>query len=59
MESRHGSTIRLGGSKFDSNEITDGSNDGLPYMIISNGWKEPSNGVAPVIEDINEDANSI
>jgi hypothetical protein len=59
MESRHGSTIRLGGSKFDSNEITDGSNDGLPYMIISNGWKEPSNGVDPVIEDINEDANSI
>ena len=59
MESRHGSTLRLGGSKFDSNEFTDGSNDGVPYLIISNGWKEPSNGVDPVIEDINEDPNSI
>lgn len=59
MESRHGSSLRLGGTKFDSNEFTDGSNDGMPYVILSNGWKEPANGVDPVIEDIDEDPNSI
>jgi len=59
MESRFGTTIRFGGSKFDSNEFTDGSNDGEPYAIISNGWKEPEDGVTPVVEDINEDPNSI
>ena len=59
MESRFGSTLRLGGSKYDSNEFTDGSNDGKPYVILSNGWKDPEDGTTPAIEDINEDPNSL
>ena len=59
MESRFGSTLRLGGAKYDLNEFTDDSNDGLPYVILSNGQKEPEDGVTPVIEDINEDPNSL
>ena len=59
MESRWGSSLRLGGSKFDSNEFTDDSNDGLPYVILSNGWDEPENGVDPVIESIDKDPNTI
>jgi len=59
MESRWGSSLRLGGSKFDSNEFTDDSNDGLPYVLLSNGWDEPENGVDPVIENIDKDPNTI
>ena len=59
IESRWGSTVRLGGGKYDGNEFTDGSNDGKPYTIISNGWDEPANGVDPVIENIDKDPNSI
>ena len=59
MESRFGSTLRLGGAKYDLNEFTDDSNDGLPYVILSNGQKEPEDGVTPVVENINEDPNSL
>ena len=59
IEGRHGNSIRLGGAKYDSNEITEDSNNGKPYILISNGQAEPENGIDPIIEDINEDPTSI
>lgn len=59
VESRHGSSIRLGGTKFDSNEITDSSNNMKPFTILRNGQVETQDGVDTVLEDINEDASSI
>lgn len=59
VEGRHGNKIRLGGTKHNLNTFTDGSNNGAPYIIISNGEKEPSNAIDPVVEDINEDPSSI
>lgn len=59
MEGRHGNSIRLGGTKYDSNIFTDDSNNSEPYIIISNGQAEPSNGNDPIVEDINEDPSSI
>ena len=59
LEGRHGNTIRLGGTKFNLNEFTDSSNNGVPYTIIRNGMKSPPNALDPTIEDINEDDSSI
>lgn len=59
VESRHGSSIRLGGTKFDSNEITDSSNNMKPFTIIRNGQVETQDGVDTVLENIDEDASSI
>lgn len=59
IEGRHGNSIRLGGTKFDSNIFTDSSNNSEPYTIISNGQAEPSSGDEAVVEDINEDPSSI
>ena len=59
IEGRHGSSIRLGGAKFESNELTDSSNNGKPYTIIRNGQVETKDGLDTVLENINEDASSI
>lgn len=59
IEGRYGNSIRLGGTKFDSNEITDNTNNGKPYTVIRNGQVETQDGVDTVLEDINEDAASI
>lgn len=59
VEGRHGNTIRLGGTKFNLNEFTDSSNNGVPYTIIRNGMKSPPNALDPTVEDINEDDSSI
>lgn len=59
LEGRHGNTIRLGGTKFDTNNITDSTNNGKPYIIIRNGQIDVGNSVDSVVEDINEDASSI
>jgi hypothetical protein len=59
LEGRHGNTIRLGGTRFDSNTFTDNSNNGKPYIIIRNGQLDVGNSVDSVVEDINEDASSI
>lgn len=59
IESRHGSSIRLGGTKFDSNELTDSSNNMKPFTIIRNGQLDTDDGVDLVLEDINKDASSI
>ena len=58
MEGRHGNSIRLGGTKHDTNIFTDGNNS-EPFTIISNGQAEPGSGDEPIVEDINEDPASI
>lgn len=59
IEGRHGNKVRFGGTKHSLNTFTDDSNNGAPYIIISNGEKEPSNAIDPIVEDINEDPSSI
>lgn len=59
IEGRYGNSIRFGGTKFDSNEITDSSNNGKPFTILRNGQVQTQDGVDTVLEDINEDAASI
>jgi hypothetical protein len=59
IEGRHGNKIRFGGTKHSLNTFTDDSNNGAPYIIISNGEKEPPNAIEPIVEDINEDPSSI
>ena len=59
IESRHGSSIRFGGTKFESNEFTDNSNNGQPFTLIRNGQKENKKGTDPIVETINEDKSSI
>ena len=59
IESRYGSSIRLGGTKYDSNTWIDDSNNGEPITIIRNGQEETDNGEDSVLENINEDKSSI
>jgi len=58
-EGRNGQSIRFNGTKYDSNTITDNSNNGKPVTLISNGKKTPDDSLNPIVEDINEDPSSI
>jgi hypothetical protein len=58
IEGRLGQSIRFGGSKGASTLI-DGSNDGKPLVIISNGQVKTDNGSDLIEENINEDFNSL
>lgn len=58
IEGRLGQSVRFGGSKGVST-IIDGSNDGSPIILISNGQVTTKNGSDLIQEDINEDFNSI
>ena len=59
IEGRHGQSIRMTGTKYDSNIWIDDSNNGEPLTIIRNGQKEAESGDESVLEDINEDKSSI
>lgn len=59
MQGRQGQSIRIGGYKTKYNTLTDNSNDGKPFTIISNGQIDTADGVAHILEDINKDANSL
>ena len=59
IEGRHGQSIRMTGTKYDSNIWIDDSNNGQPLTIIRNGQKEVDTGDESVLEDINEDKSSI
>lgn len=59
IEGRHGQSIRMTGTKYDSNIWIDDSNNGQPLTIIRNGQKEAGTGDESVLEDINEDKSSI
>lgn len=59
IEGRHGQSIRMTGTKYDSNIWIDDSNNGEPLTIIRNGQKEAGSGDESVLEDVNEDKSSI
>lgn len=58
-EGRQGQSIRIGGYKSAMNPLVDSSNNGQPYIIISNGQLKTDNGVDHIVEDINQDPNSM
>lgn len=58
-EGRQGQSIRIGGYKSAENKLVDDSNNGKPYILISNGQIKTDNGVDHIVEDINKDPNSI
>lgn len=59
IEGRQGQSIRVGGNSSLKNPLVDSSNNGKPYILISNGQIKTDNGIDPIIEDINKDPNSI
>lgn len=59
FEGRLSQTIRLGGFKGSTGSLIDDSNNGKPYIIISNGQIKTEEGNTPVSEDINQDNNSL
>jgi len=59
VEGRQGQSIRMGGYKSDKNPFTGTVNNGKPFTIISNGQIKTKNGIDPIVEDVNKDANSI
>lgn len=58
-EGRQGQSIRIGGYKSAENKLVDDSNNGKPYILISNGQIKTDNGIDSIVEDINKDPNSI
>ena len=58
-EGRQGQSIRIGGYKSAENKLVDDSNNGKPYILISNGQIKTDNGVDHIVEDINKDPNSL
>lgn len=59
VEGRQGQSIRLGGNSSPKNKLVDESNNAKPYILISNGQIATSSGIDPIVEDINEDPNSL
>lgn len=59
IEGRQGQSIRLGGNNSKENPLVDESNNGKPYLLISNGQISTDNGLDHIVEDVNKDFNSI
>lgn len=59
IEGRQGQSIRLGGYTSEQSPLTGTSNNGKPYIIISNGQIKTESGIDHIIEDVNEDPNSM
>jgi hypothetical protein len=59
IEGRQGQSIRIGGSQAILNPLVDKTNNGLPYILLSNGQIKTTNGIDYVVEDINKDPNSL
>jgi hypothetical protein len=59
IQGRQGQSIRMGGYKSDKNPFTGTVNNGKPFTIISNGQIKTKNGIDPIVEDVDKDANSI
>lgn len=59
IEGRQGQSVRIGGNKSQQNPLVDDSNNGKPYVLISNGQIPTQNAVDHIVEDINKDFNSI
>ena len=59
FEGRLGQSLRFGGYKGAQSKLIDGSNDGKPIILISNGQAKTDEGNTPIEEDINQDYNSM
>ena len=59
IEGRQGQSIRLGGNKTSQNKLVDDSNNAKPFILISNGQIQTTNGIDHIVEDINKDPNSL
>lgn len=59
IQGRHGNTIRLGGTNFDSNIFSDEENNGSAYNIIKAGQEPLEPHFDPTVENINKDKSSI
>lgn len=59
IQGRHGNTIRLGGTNFDSNIFSDEDNNGSAYNIFKAGQEPVEPHFDPSVEDINKDKSSI
>ena len=59
IEGRQGQSIRIGGNKSTKNPLVDDSNNGKPYILISNGQLKTDNGIDHIVEDVNKDPNSL
>ena len=59
VQGRYGHSIRMGGTISNNNELSDESNNGKPFTIISNGSTNDDEKVSHVVEDVNLNSNSI
>lgn len=59
IEGRQGQSIRIGGNNSKENPLVDNSNNGKPYILISNGQISTDNGLDYIVEDVNKDFNSL
>ena len=59
IDGRFGNSIRLGGYKGTYNVLTDDTNQGKPYTIITNGRAFNGDNNKATIEDINKDDSSM
>ena len=59
IEGRQGQSMRLGGNMSPQNKLVDDSNNGKPFILISNGQIKTDNGIDFIVEDINKDPNSL
>ncbi len=59
LDGRQGQSIRMSGFSSPKNTLSNVSNNGKPFTILSNGQKNADNPFDPIVEDVNEDASSI
>lgn len=59
IEGRHGQSVRFSGNMSAKNTLVDDSNNGKPFILISNGQIKTDNGIDHIVEDINKDPNSL
>lgn len=59
IEGRQGQSIRFSGAPYPSNPFTDESNNNHPIIVLSNGQRESENGFDTILEDIDQDPNSL
>lgn len=59
IEGRQGQSIRIGGNNSKENPLVDDSNNGKPYILISNGQISTDNGLDHIVENIDKDFNSL
>ena len=59
LQGRYGHSIRMGGTVSDFNTLSNESNNGKPFTIISNGSTDTNQEISHIVEKVNEDSNSI